>query len=160
MQLKKTLINFDVILASVALAFLTIVIFVQVILRFFFKSPLMGAEEFARYMLMWMIITPLTFTERNHGHIIMEELQNLLPGIIRKIIRFLCGLCTTVIYVFLTISTVRVIQNNMGNTTAELKIPFLLFFLPTLIGFASMAILRIITHICHLMKKDLPWASL
>jgi TRAP-type C4-dicarboxylate transport system permease small subunit len=157
MRIHKTLISFDAVLSSIALAILLFTIIIQITLRFVFKSPLMGAEELTRYTLIWIVIAPLAFTERHDGHIIMLEFQNLLPGTLKKIIHFLCHLGTTAMYVFLTIATIRLVLGNMKNTTAELKIPFPLFFLPTILGFASISILRIITHIYHFRKKEPSW---
>jgi TRAP-type C4-dicarboxylate transport system permease small subunit len=158
MRIRKTVVNFDVFLASAALVLLLGTIILQVVLRSVFQRPLMGAEEFTRYMVIWVILTPLAYTERENGHIIMEEFQGLLPGALRKIIRFICALCTTAVYLVLTWSVIAVLLNNMNNMTATLKIPFWLFFLPSVIGFAGITVLRIVTHICRLCKKELPWA--
>ena len=160
MQIRKALFNFDIILAVAALAVLWGTIILQVILRQVFSAPLMGAEEMTRYMVIWVIMTPLAFTEKANGHIIMEELQALLPGIIKKLIRFVCVLSTTAVYILITFSVFGVYRNNLHNVTATLKVPFWLFFLPTAIGFIGISVFRIIDHICVLIKKEPPWASL
>ena len=159
MQIRKVLFSFDMILAAAALMVLLGTVILQIILRQVFLKPLMGAEEMTRYMVIWVILTPLAYTEKANGHIIMEEIQTLLPGLIRKGIRFLCAVCTTVVYILITFSVISVCRNNLNNMTATLKIPFWLFFLPCIIGFAGISILRITSHVCILLKKEPPWVS-
>lgn len=159
MQIRKTLINFDVILAAISLAMLWGTIIVQVILRQVFKAPLMGAEEMTCYLVACIIITPIGFTEKEHGHIVMEELQAILPAAIRKIIRFIIAVSSTIVYIIITLSVYYVIHNNMRNMTQMLKMPFWLFFLPCAVGFAWISLLCVIRNFCFLLKKELPWES-
>ena len=159
MQIRKIIFSFDMILAAAALMVLLGTVILQIILRQLFLKPLMGAEEMTCFMVVWVILTPLAYTEKENGHIIMEELQTLLPGFIRKGIRFICAVCTTVVYILITVSVISVYRNNLQNMTATLKIPFWIFFLPCAIGFAGISIVRIISHICILLKKELPWVS-
>ena len=160
MQIKKTVLNFDMILAAAAVLVLLGTVIIQIVLRQVFKKPLMGAEEMTRYMVIWVILTPLAYTERAKGHIIMEEIQALFPSFLRKTIRFISAVCTTAVYILVAISAINVWRNNMNNMTATLKIPFWLFFLPSVIGFSGISVLRITSHIYTLFKKEPPWASL
>jgi TRAP-type C4-dicarboxylate transport system permease small subunit len=160
MNTKKILYNWDVILASFSLVLLLFAVIIQVIMRSVFDKPLMGAEEFTRFMVICVILFPLAYTERLNGHIIMEEFQNLLPQTIKKGLRFLIQILTTVIYIVVTLSAIQVLINNANNMTATLEIPFWIFFLPNVLGFLGISILRVITHICYFTKKELPWASL
>jgi len=159
MQIKKVLLNFDLIVAVSALAGLWGTIMLQVILRSIFNAPLMGADEMTPYLVIWVILAPLAYTERTIGHIIMEEFQVILPSIIKKIIRFLVSVSTTGIYVLVSFSVIYVIKNNLYNTTATLRMPFYIFFIPSAIGFFGISILRITSHIYTMLKKELPWAS-
>ncbi|GHU25531.1 C4-dicarboxylate ABC transporter [Betaproteobacteria bacterium] len=160
MNTKKILFNWDVILASLSLVVLLFTVITQIILRSFFDMPLMGAEELTRFMVLSGILFPLAYTERFNSHIVMEELQNLLPQVIKSVLRFLIQLSTTVVYILVTLSATLVLINNANNTTATLEIPFWIFFLPNVLGFLGISVLRIITHFCYLTKKELPWASL
>jgi len=119
----------------------------------------MGAEEMTMYLVACLVITPLGFTEKENGHIIMEELQVLFPAVIKKIIRFIVNVATTLVYILITISVFNVIIHNMHNMTPMLKMPFWLFFLPSAIGFGWLSIIRIVKHICFLFNKEQPWVS-
>lgn len=159
MQIRKGFFSFDIILACFSLVMLWGTIILQVALRQIFNAPLTGAEEMTMYLVACLVITPLGFTEKVDGHIIMEELQVLFPAVIKKILRFIVSVATTAVYILITISVFNVIHNNMNNMTAMLKMPFWVFFLPSAIGFCWLSIIRIIKHVCFLFNKELPWVS-
>ena len=159
MQIRKVLFNFDIILGSFSLVMLWGTIMLQVILREVFSAPLTGAEEMTMYLVACLVITPLGFTEKANGHIIMEEVQAFFPAVIKKIIRFIVSAATTAVYILITVSVFNVFRNNMHNMTPMLRMPFPVFFLPSAIGFCWLSIIRIIKHICFLLNKELPWVS-
>jgi len=158
MKIRRILFNIDAILATFALAMLWGNITLQIILRQIFNRPLMGADEFTMFLVAAVIITPMGSLEKEKGHIVMEELLKILPETVIKILRFLISLSTTVIYFLLAVSVFNVIRYNPHIVTAMLRMPIWLFFLPCAIGFFGILIIRIITHICFFLKKELPWA--
>lgn len=154
MRFSDKLKNFDIFLASFALATLLVTIILQVFLRFLFSKPLMGAEEFTRYMVIFIVTAPLAFTERTKSHVVMEEIQEFIPRPLRSALRVLIDIVTTIAYGIVTYSSISVLVNNAKNTTATLLMPFWLFFLPTVVGFVSLTIVRIAALIRRLRKGD------
>ena len=59
---------------------MTAVIFVQVVLRYVFQSPFSWAEEFARYLLVWMTCLGSAYAIRDGMHISINYLRNKLQG--------------------------------------------------------------------------------
>jgi TRAP-type C4-dicarboxylate transport system permease small subunit len=158
MKIRRLLFNIDGALATFAVLMLWGNITLQIILRQIFNRPLMGADELTMFLVSAVIITPLGFLEKEKGHIAMEELLKVLPSIVKRILGFLISVSCTVIYFLLFLSVFNVIRNNPHIVTAMLRMPIWLFFLPCIIGFGGILIVRIITHICFLFKKELPWA--
>ena len=159
MQIRKALFSFDLILACTALVLLWGVIMSQVILRTVFNAPLMGGDEFTTYMIIWAIISPIGYTERVNGHIVLEELLVLFPKVIIKILRFIIRLSTLAIYILVSFSVTMFIRNSMGHITSMLRMPLWLFFTPSAIGFFWISIVCIIRNLCLLLNKEPPWAS-
>lgn len=159
MHPRNELWNFDALLACISLAVLLGTILLQVVLRFVFRTPLIGAEEFTRYMVVCVVMTPLAFTERTKSHVVMEELQAVLPAPIRRFVAILSGMAATVVYALVTLSAFSVLLNNSSNVTATLKMPFWLFFLPSVLGLSFITVVRLVTHLCDLLHKELPWES-
>ncbi|MCJ7732551.1 TRAP transporter small permease [Candidatus Bathyarchaeota archaeon] len=160
MQYKKKLINFDSAIGVVCLGLLLGTILLQVVLRFVFSKPLMGAEEFTRYMVICVIMFPLAYSERSGSTIVMEEIQSMFPKLLRNIVNMSSQILTTVVYGIVAASAVSVLINNVQNRTATLEMPFWLFFAPSVVGLINMTVVRIIVVFCKLTHREkLPWES-
>lgn len=57
----------------------SLILFVNVILRYFFAKGLVWAEESVRYLIIWMVLIGSSMAARNSQHINVDVLINLLP---------------------------------------------------------------------------------
>jgi TRAP-type C4-dicarboxylate transport system, small permease component len=57
-----------------------IVLTLQIVLRYLFKSPISWAEEFARYVQIWITFIGVGFGFRKKSHIAMTLVLDKLPG--------------------------------------------------------------------------------
>ncbi len=64
----------------VSLAFNTILLFIQVIMRFVFNNSLSWSEELARYIFIWEIWLGSSITYREDKHIKVEFLYDIFKG--------------------------------------------------------------------------------
>jgi TRAP-type C4-dicarboxylate transport system permease small subunit len=157
MSLQKKLIDFDSWIGIVCLALLLGTILLQVTLRFVFSRPLMGAEEFTRYMVICVVMIPLAYTERTGNNIIMEEIQAMFPDMLRRFVNFCSQFFSMIVYGIVAYSSISVIINNIGNQTATLGIPFWLFFAPTVYGLSVITIVKLMVLLNVYHKRGLPW---
>lgn len=74
-------------LTAINIAVMTLLIFIQVLLRYLFSSPLAWSEELARYLFIWMTFLAGYIGLRKGKHIGVEALQNALPAIPGKILK-------------------------------------------------------------------------
>ena len=154
---KKKLINLDIAIGVVCLGLLFGTILLQVVLRFVFLKPLMGAEEFARYLVICVVMFPLAYSERSGSTIVMEEIQSIFPKLLRNIVNMSAQILTIVVYGIVAASAVRVLINNTQNRTATLEMPFWLFFAPSVVGLITMTVVRVVVVFCKLTHRGLPW---
>ena len=159
MSVPKRLYDIDGYLGVISLILLIGTILLQVILRFVFLKPLMGAEELTRYLVICVVMFPLAYSERSGSTIIMEEIQSMFPRVIRNTINMASHVLTTVVYAIVTVSAFSVMINNVTNRTATLEMPFWLFFLPAVLGLSTMTVVRVITVVYKITKRGLPWES-
>lgn len=131
----KILFRLDKEISILCLSAMLITVILQVLMRELFDFPLVGAEEFVRYLMIWIVLFPLAFTLREGGHIAMVELRDMLPKPLRNGLSFTSDVCSLVVFAIVSWSSMSVIIENPNNTTATLQIPFWLFFLPNLLGF-------------------------
>lgn len=140
MDFKKLAGNIDKHFSVLCLAVMLFTVFLQVFMRVVFNSPLVGVEEFVRYLMIWIVLFPLAYTLRDGGHIGMTELRDMLPKAVGRALTLFSDLCSILIFAVVSYSSYLVIANNPRNTTATLLIPFWVFFLPNLLGFVLLTI--------------------
>lgn len=79
-KLKKYYDKFEEYLLVYSLVFTVIVVFLQVIMRFVFKSALSWSEELTRYVFIWQIWLGASLAVRESKHIRVEIIFGLLKG--------------------------------------------------------------------------------
>ncbi len=122
-------------LSTIILGVLILLVALQVVMRVVFLSPLIGAEELARYFLICVVFLGAPFAARTGGHIRMEELLQRFPTKIRFAISFLIGLSAILVFGIVSVGSVITLFRNLQNRTATLSIPFPIFIAPTVLGF-------------------------
>ena len=127
-------------ISILCLSTMLVTVILQVLMRELFDFPLVGAEEFVRYLMIWIVLFPLAFTLREGGHIAMTELRDMLPVPIRNALAYLSDVCSLIVFAIVSWSSMSVILENANNTTATLQIPFWIFFLPNFLGFTLLTV--------------------
>ncbi|WP_245613025.1 TRAP transporter small permease [Skermanella stibiiresistens] len=76
------------------LAAMTILTFVQVVLRYVFNSGIIWGVEATSYMFAWMVLFGMSYGVRVHAHIGIDLLVKNLPGATRRVAGLIAiGLC-------------------------------------------------------------------
>ena len=127
---------------------LVFVPFAQIIMRFVFGAPIIGAEEFTRFLLICVVFISFPLVVEAGENIVMGDLRKALPDLPRRILEVLTSLCAIFICVLVAYAVFNTIGKNLNNATPTLKIPFWLFLGSTFFGFASAAVV----HLVHLRK--------
>ncbi|HUZ17177.1 MAG TPA: TRAP transporter small permease [Spirochaetia bacterium] len=135
MNLRAFLRESDRNVAVLALFVMILLVLAQVIMRVVFLAPLVGAEEFVRYLLIWVVFIGAPFATRRGGQIRMDELQNFMPKAVRYAVRLLSFISGVGVFGIIALSAIITTLHNLTNRTATLSIPFWIFFLPTILGF-------------------------
>jgi TRAP-type C4-dicarboxylate transport system permease small subunit len=108
--------------AAAALVLLAVNIFVDVLGRAFFNTPLTGTLEMTAYWWMPMLtLLAFAFTERKQEHIKVTILLDALPLRMRQIVEGSFGILATVLLIALTYFTlVDALESaEIGQTTAS-----------------------------------------
>lgn len=136
----RRLLSIDKNISILCLSVMLLTVIAQVLMRELFDFPLVGAEEFVRYLMIWIVLFPLAFTLREGGHIAMTELRDMFPAPLRNALSLLSDVASIVVFAIVSWSAMSVILDNANNTTATLQIPFWIFFLPNVLGFVLLTI--------------------
>lgn len=121
---------------ALVLLALVAVPFAQVVLRDLFGAPIVGAEEFTRFLLIVLVFAAFPIVVMQHENIVMAEFREALPPRLRRALAVLITLSAALSAGFIAYVAWVTIFKNLNNATPTLKIPFWLFLGSTFVGFA------------------------
>ncbi len=89
-------------LIGLLLVTITLLVFVEVIMRFFFNTGLLWAQELTLYLSAWMVLLGASWGVKEGAHIGVDAFVKLLPAKAQKAVTLLAlGLCLTYCSLFL-----------------------------------------------------------
>ena len=88
-------------LLVISLAFTTLLIFVQVVMRYVFNNSLSWSEELARYVFIWQIWLGTSVSMKGNDHIRMDMLSNKLKGRGKLVLAIVANVILLLFCVFL-----------------------------------------------------------
>lgn len=127
-------------LTIVILGGMTALIFIQVLCRFVFNSPLAWSEEIAKYLFIWMTFIAGYVGARKGKHIGVEAVQKALPPIGGKILKCVSNLVCAAFFAAVIYYTIYFWGKLAMQTSPALGIPIAFVYLGMLIGSGFMAI--------------------
>ena len=121
-------ISFDFILASVAgsllFAMMTLT-FVDVVLRYFFNSPIKGGFEVTEMMMAVLIFAGLPLVSRKHEHVTIDAFDRFFPAAMRRVLYVIIHLVCAAALVGMAWLLYRKAGSfaEIGDVTQTLKFP-------------------------------------
>ncbi|MBM4763356.1 TRAP transporter small permease [Bacillus sp. B15-48] len=107
-SINKWVDRFDNFFGFISAAFLFIMmiwIFVDVVLRSIFNSPIIGTLELTgEYLLPIIIFFAISYTQKHKGHVNVDLLEQKFPEKVKIITRLVCYICALAMYVLLGIN--------------------------------------------------------
>jgi len=121
------------------------VTFMNVLLRYVFKSPLHWADELATLSLVAMVFLPIAVIEKTGDHLRLTILFQIFGERMKTLCDYLRILGTLAISLYFVVTGFPVIYQNylLANKTASLKIPTALTFAPIPIAFSAVALVNL-----------------
>ncbi len=140
--MKKFMAVFEEYLPAVLMLVTSMMIFIQVVIRYVFSGSIIWAEEFARYGIVWFVFLGSSLAVRENAHASVDVLVGLLPPKAKKIMEIvglLISIAFCIIITWYGIGLAMRVQ-QMGNITPALRIPMHIPYLAIPSGCVLMAI--------------------
>ena len=103
---------------------LTASVFLQVLIRFVFKSPLPWTEEVARIAFVYSIFVGATIGVRDRAHISVDFLVVLLPPHARRALKLATNIVVAVLLCFIIWQGIEFVRQTGVQMTPVMLIPF------------------------------------
>ena len=117
---------------------MTAVIFMQVLLRYVFKSPLTWPEELARYFLVWISCLGSAYAVREGMHISVVFIKNKLPQSTQAAVAIGAHLLVISFFTLGVIQGFKLSFSQWIESTAALRLPMTYPTLAIPVGFGIM----------------------
>lgn len=135
-------------LCILLLGALVAVPFIQIMARYVFNAPIIGAEELTRFLLICTVFIAYPLVIDSGENIVMGEIKESLPRTLRRAVNLAISVSAAGVCIFIAAVVLMNISGNLHNATPTLKIPFWIFLGATFLGFAGGGIV----HLLHLRK--------
>ena len=131
--MKKIVSGYDWLeahLLAFSLAFTTILIFIQVIMRYVFNNSLSWSEELARYVFIWQIWLGTSVSMKESEHICLDMLNSKLKGRAKLVLALAANVLMLVFCAFLVKYGWDLVYSMMtrGTRSVALKIPMWIIY--------------------------------
>lgn len=126
LDLIQKIIN---IFLSVAIFAMTLIIFLQVISRYVFNSPLVWSEELSRYLFVWISFLAIADAVRTKSHIALSVLTDKMSEDKKIIISKLNNCFVFIIGIIITYGGIILMNLGIHQSSATLGVPMFLVYL-------------------------------
>lgn len=132
-------------LLVVLLSVTSILVFLQVIMRFVFQNSLTWSEELARYLFIWMIYIGVSYGIKKRSHLTVDVLDALLEPRGRYISNIIVDVVLILFMGLMTYYGFNIVL-RAARLSAALSIPMRYVYLAPVTGF-SLSLIRLIQNI-------------
>lgn len=153
--------HFEEVLLVICLVLITLITFVQVIIRKIpFLSALTWAEEFCRFAWIWSVFLSLPYTIRRASMLRVTVLLDMMSGKVRNVFNIFVDIVNIAAMALLFVYSFPLVQDRIlsAETSPAMNWAMWAMYLSMLIGFGLATIRGIqmlVIHIMHFNEKQL-----
>lgn len=111
------------VIAAVAMAFVFAVVFLNVVLRYFFKASFAWSDEAARYTFICLCLFGMVTATRDNAHFTVTILTNALPKIVQRILSCLTHVISLALTIFMVKGGFEMADVLKNTITPGMQIP-------------------------------------
>ena len=121
-KLKTILTNLDAIITGVTLSICVVLVNANVIMRYFFNTPIHWAEEVVTSLFVWTVFIGSAYAYRKHSHLGVDILVNILPEKVRKVVKAVMSVVELLVLVMLTRISAEYVYHLIYSRSGKLKV--------------------------------------
>lgn len=139
--------KFEISICVFLMSLMTVLIFVQVIMRYVFSNSLSWSEELARYLFIWLIYLGVSYGAKLRKHIKIDAALKLFPKGLRPYVTIMGDILFFLfaIYIINTGYKYVLMQATLGKVSPALSIPYKYVYAAPMIGFFMVSIRQVQT---------------
>ena len=120
--LKLILTNLDAIITATTLSICVVLVNANVIMRYFFNSPIRWAEEVVTSLFVWTVFIGSAYAYRKHSHLGVDILVNLMPAKMKAVVKTVMSVVELLVLSMLTVISSQYVYHLIFNRAGKLKV--------------------------------------
>lgn len=136
-----------------AVLLMTLVVLLQVIMRYVFNRPLTWTEEFARYLFIYITFLGAGVLVYERGHLFVEVIFNHLPVKVKYIVQLVIDIIVFSFSVYLAFSSRASMEFASGSKSTAMQIPMEYIGMSVMTGAVLMAVFSLY-HIARDLRGE------
>ena len=153
-RLRKVILNLDAVITGVTLVSCTVLVNVNVLMRYILRKPLFWCEEVVTGLFVWTVFIGSAYAYRTHAHLGVDVLVNAMPLKIRKIVNVVIRFLECAVLVMLTNISAQYVMNTWDKLSNTLRMPSWYISIAVPIGF-GLSLIYSIYFIVRDLKKSM-----
>lgn len=149
--------NFEEKIMASALWGIVVIMGIQVIMRYIFKSSLKWSEEVSRYLFIWMVFIGMSYGIKRKSHMRIDMLEHFFPKL-RKGLEFLADSCFLIFAAYMIGPGISVIKSLIitGQTSPAAEMPMYVVYTGLLVGFFLVLFRIVQKYILRFLQRKSP----
>lgn len=152
---KKFLNEFEIYLAALIFAIMTVLLFVQVVSRYVFNHSVTWAEELATIMFAWMVYLGCAGAVTRRKHLCIDAVVTAMPFKVRKVMLIIDDIVFAIFAIYMFFPMMTVVNNYLQKNAVStiLRIPKGVTYAMMPIAMVMICI-RIVPDILKLIREE------
>jgi TRAP-type C4-dicarboxylate transport system permease small subunit len=138
--MPRSLVRAIEVAVMAAMAVVSVVVMVEVILRYTLGETLVVTEELSRYLMVWIAFLGAVLLMRERGHIAAEGLGGWFGPLGRRVVAVVADLLSLVFLLTLTWAGLQTLPGQLDQYLTTINIPIFWFYLAIPVGSGLMAV--------------------
>ncbi len=133
--------NLEITLSVALVSLMTVILAIQVFMRYVMGASLYWSEELARYMFIWLIYLSISYGSHQMRHIKLDAALGLFPAPLRKYVIIVGDIMFFGFALYVIWTSRMVVQRQMmiGQTSPAIGLPMWTIYGAPTVGFALTA---------------------
>ena len=120
--LKTILTNLDAIITGATLSICVVLVNANVLMRYFFNTPIHWAEEVVTSLFVWTVFIGSAYAYRKHSHLGVDILVNILPGKVKSVVKAVMSVVELLVLIMLTVISSQYVYHLIFSRSGKLKV--------------------------------------
>ena len=120
--LKTILTNLDAIITGATLSICVVLVNANVLMRYFFNTPIHWAEEVVTSLFVWTVFIGSAYAYRKHSHLGVDILVNILPGKVKSVVKAVMSVVELLVLIMLTRISAEYVYHLIFSRSGKLKV--------------------------------------